>query len=90
MNKEQIYALFRKKAEENKQYFDFEKYGIIEDLLAYFGLTSKEFKGTSSWVHEDNLKTLHDFLINSASDEQLALVYQISTGKNEVPAMKPV
>lgn len=25
MNKEQIYALFRKKAEENKQYFDFEK-----------------------------------------------------------------
>lgn len=34
MNKEQIYALFRKKAEENSHYFDFEKYGIIEDLLA--------------------------------------------------------
>lgn len=90
MNKEQIYTLFRKKAEENKHYFDFERYGIIEDLLAYFGLHSKEFKGTSSWVHEDNLKTLHDFLMNSASDEQLTLVYQIATGKNDVPAMNPV
>lgn len=80
MNKEQIYAIFRKKAEEDKYYFDFGRYGIIEDLMAYFGLPSKEFKGTSSWVHEDNLKTLHDFLINSASGEQLALVYQIATG----------
>lgn len=90
MNKEQIYALFRKKAEENEHYFNFGKYGIIEDLMAYFGLPSKEFKGASSWVHEDNLKTLHDFLLNSASDEQLALVYQIATGKNSVPAMNPV
>ena len=87
MNKEQIYALFRKKAEENKQYFNFERYGIIEELLAYFGLPSKEFRGASSWVHEDNLKTLHDFLINSASNEQLTLVYQIATGKNIVPVM---
>ena len=90
MNKEQIYAIFRKKAEEDKYYFDFGRYGIIEDLMAYFGLPSKEFKGTSSWVHEDNLKTLHDFLINSASGEQLALVYQIATGKNNVPTMNPV
>lgn len=90
MNKEQIYGLFRKKAEENKHYFSFERYGIIEDLLAYFGLPSKEFKGASSWVHEDNLKTLHDFLISNASEEQLALVYQIATGKNDTPVMNPV
>lgn len=90
MNREQIYAVFRKKVEEDKQYFDFGKYGIIEEVLAYFGLPSKEFKGTSSWVHEDNLKTLHDFLINKASDEQLTVVYQIATDKEKVPIMNPV
>lgn len=39
---------------QDKNYFDFGKYGMIEELLAYFGLSSKEFKGTSLWVHEDN------------------------------------
>ena len=47
MNREQIYACFRKMAEEDKHYFDFGRYGIIEEVLAYFGLPSKEFKGAS-------------------------------------------
>ena len=84
MNKEQIFAVFRKKAEGDNHYFNFGRYGIIEETLAYFGLPSKEFKGTSSWVHEDNLKSLHDFLIDNASDEQLALVYQIEIGRAHV------
>ena len=90
MNREQIYTAFRKKAETDQNYFNFGRCGIIEETLAYFGLPSKEFKGTHSWVHEDNLKLLHDFLINSASNEQLTLVYQIATGQNVVPTMNPV
>ena len=50
MNKEQIYVAFRKKAESDEHYFKFEKFGIIEETLAYFGFASKEFKGSSSWV----------------------------------------
>lgn len=90
MNKEQIFAAFRQKAEEDDHYFTFGRYGIIENMLAFFGLPSKEFKGAHSCVHEDNLKSLHEFLINSASDEQLALVYQIATGQSIVPTMNPV
>lgn len=90
MNREQIYACFRKMAEEDKHYFDFGRYGVIEEVLAYFGLPSKEFKGASSWVHEDNLKTLHDFLIQNATDEQLTLVQQIATGNKAAPIMNPL
>ena len=90
MNKEQIYVAFRKKAESDKHYFNFEKYGIIEETLAYFGLASKEFKGVSSWVHEDNLKTLHDFVINEATDEQLGLIYKVATGEERIPEINPL
>ena len=83
MNKEQIYVAFRKKAESDEHYFKFEKFGIIEETLAYFGFALKEFKGSSSWVHEDNLKTLHDFMINEATDEQLRLIYQVATGEEK-------
>ena len=83
MNKEQIYVAFRKKVESDKHYFDFGRYGIIEETLAYFGMASKEFRGVSSCVHEDNLKTLHDFMINEATDEQLRLIYQVATGEEK-------
>lgn len=69
MNREQIYVAFRKKVESDEHYFNFGRYGIIEETLAYFGITSKEFRGAHSCVHEDNLKTLHDFMINEATDE---------------------
>ena len=90
MNKEQIYVAFRKKVEKDKHYFNFERYGIIEETIAYFGLVSKEFKGASSCVHEDNLKTLHDFIINEATNEQLELIYQIATGKGKIPEVNPI
>ena len=34
MNKEQIYVAFRKKVESDKHYFDFGRYGIIEETLS--------------------------------------------------------
>lgn len=90
MNKEQIYVAFRKKVESDKHYFDFGRYGIIEETLAYFGMASKEFRGVSSCVHEDNLKILHDFMINEATDEQLRLIYQVATGEEKIPEINPV
>lgn len=90
MNKEQIYVEFRKKVESDDNYFTFGRYGIIEETLAYFGLASKEFKGAHSCVHEDNLKILHDFMINEATDEQLGLIYQVATGKEQIPEINPV
>jgi len=40
MNREQIYVKFRKKVENDDNYFNFGRYGIIEETLAYFGLAS--------------------------------------------------
>ena len=90
MNREQVYVEFRKKVECDDNYFTFGRYGIIEETLAYFGLASKEFRGSHACVHEDNLKTLHDFMINEATDEQLSLIYQVATGKEQIPATNPV
>ena len=90
MNKEQIYVEFRKKAESDDHYFTFGRYGIIEEILAYFGLASKEFRGSHACVHENNLKILHDFMINEATDEQLGLIYQVATGKEQIPEINPV
>lgn len=90
MNKEQIYVEFRKKVESDDNYFTFGRFGIIEETLAYFGLASKEFRGSPACVHEDNLKTLHDFMINEATDEQLALIHQVATGKEKIPEVNPV
>lgn len=89
MNREQIYVEFRKKVESDDHYFTFGKYGIIEETLAYFGLVSKEFRGSHACVHEDNLKMLHDFMMNEATDEQLELIYQIAIGKEKIPETNP-
>ena len=90
MNKEQIFVAFRKKAESDNHYFTFGKTGIIEETLAYFGLPTQSFIGASSVVHENHLKTLYEFMVSIATDEQLALIYEIATGKKQVPEMNPV
>lgn len=76
MNREQVYIAFRKKAESDNKYFTFGKTGIIEETLAYFGLKSNSFIGASTCVHEENLKKLHDFMIEEATDEQIELIYR--------------
>lgn len=90
MNKEQIYLNFQKKAYSDEKYYNFGKCGIIEEVLAYFGLPSKEFKGTSAWVHEDNLQTLHNFIMNNATDEQLELIYKITEKTEKIPKINPI
>lgn len=78
MNREQAFVEFRKFAEQDNHYFKFGRTGIIEDVLAYFGLPTRKFTGASSCVHEDHLEILHNFLRNHASDEQVAVVYDIA------------
>ena len=91
MNKEQIYVAFREKAESDDHYFTFGKTGIIEETLAYFGIQMTSFIAFSSkQIHETNLKKLYDFIKTTASDEQLALIYEIATGGKSVPEMNPV
>jgi hypothetical protein len=90
MNRELIYVEFRKKAESDNKYFVFGRTGIIEETLAYLGLPSKEFKGACSCVHEDNLKTLHNFMLNEATDEQLELIYKVASGKEKIQETNPI
>lgn len=87
MNREQVFVFFRKFVEQNKNYYMHEQTGIIEEVLSYFGLPTKKFVGASRCIHEDHLEILHDFLRNYASDEQVALVYDIATGGKRVPVI---
>lgn len=85
MNREQVFVEFRKFAEQDNHYFKFGRTGIIEEVLAYFGLPIRKFEGASSCIHEDHLEVLHDFLRNHASDEQVAVVYDIAKKGKKVP-----
>lgn len=87
MNREQVFVAFRKMAERDSHYFDFGRTGVIEEMLAYFGLAAKPFKGVSFVVHEDNLQILYDFMMQSASDEQICLIYEVATGHKSIPIM---
>lgn len=87
MNREQVFVAFRKFVEQDKNYYEHGRTGIIEEVLSYFGLPVKKFVGVSRCVHEDHLEILHDFLCNHASDEQADLVYDIATGGKRVPVV---
>ena len=78
------------KAESDNHYFTFGKTGIIEETLAYFGLPTQSFIGAPSVTHEHHLKTLYEFMVSSATDEQLALIYEVATGQKQVPEMNPI
>ena len=92
MNREQIFIEFAKfVTEQNKNYYENKEYGIIEDVLAMFCLPSKKFTGVKRCVHQDNLQTLHDFIISDiCTDEQARKVYEIATGKSKPINVDPV
>jgi len=90
MNAEQIFNEFAKCAESDNQYYTFGKHGIIEDVLAYMGLPSKKFHGANQVVHADNLNTLHEFMVKTASDEQLMYIYNIAKGEKKLPEVSPL
>lgn len=87
MNREQVFVAFRKFVEQDKSYYMYGQTGIVEEVLSYFGLPVKKFVGSFSWIHEDHLEILHDFLRHYASDEQVALVYDVATSGKRVPVI---
>lgn len=87
MNSEQVFVAFRKFVEQDEKYYKWGQTGIIEEVLAYFGLPVKKFDGVSKCVHEDHLEILHDFLRNQASDEQVAFVNDIVENGKQVPVI---
>lgn len=76
MNVEYVFNEFCKFAERDNHYYNFGKHGIIEDVLAWFNISSNSFYGPSSFVHGQNLEKLHKFL-SSATEDQLNFVLDI-------------
>ena len=89
MNKEQIFNEFAKLAESDNDYYTLGKHGIIEDALAWFELPSEKFVGTNSSTHAANLETLRDFIVNSASEDQLRMINELTNGRT-LPRKSPL
>ena len=89
MNREQIFTAFAKYVESDKEYYDNGKHGIIEDVLAWLNIPAENFIAVQSVVHTQNLQKLHDYLVSSATDEQLRQVYELTKGV-ELPKYSPV
>lgn len=89
MNKEQIFNEFAKYVESNENYYNNSKHGIIEDVLAWLNIPSNSFVGANSYVHTQNLNKLHDYLMDSATEEQLRQVYELSKGL-DLPKYSPL
>ena len=92
MNARLIYNKAVKFAQSNRDYYIFGKpsqVGVIEDLLSYFGLDYEIIPHSQS-MHENSLKTLRDFMLNTASDEQLKLIEDIACEKVDVPKINPM
>lgn len=89
MNREQIYNEFAKYVEADDKYYTHSKHGIIEDVLAWLNIASSPFVGANSYVHAQNLEKLHNYLMNSATEEQLRQVYDLTKGM-DLPKHSPV
>lgn len=87
MNAEMIFNEFAKYAESDDNYYTFGKHGVIEDVLAWFNISSERFIGVGSVVHANNLEKLHDFMINNATDDQLKVIANICKKNIEVPVV---
>lgn len=92
MNARMIFNELAKVAQSNNDYYVFGKpsqVGIIEDFLSYFGL-DYEIVSHSESMHEKGLKTLRNFMLNTASDEQLKLIADVVFKKMPIPTINPM
>lgn len=87
MNAEMIFNEFAKYAESDDKYYTWGKHGVIEDVLAWFNISSGKFIGASSSVHADNLEKLHDFMITNATDDQLKVIANICKKHVDAPVV---
>ena len=87
MNRNLLFNELVKKAQSDRQYYIFGKpsqIGIIEDLLAYFGIDYK-LNFHSESMHQTNLELLKNHIMNEATDEQLKLIFDKVSDKKEIP-----
>ena len=92
MNKQLVFNNFVKMVQADNNYYTFgtpSQVGVIEDVLAYFGIGYKLESGTSS-MHRNELNILQEFILNQATDEQILLLYNLTNGECKTPEMNPV
>ena len=92
MNARLIFNKFTQLAQSDRDYYIFgqpSQIGIIEDVLAYLGL-DYNIKSHPQSMHEEGLNILKSFMLNSATDEQLKLIYEIATKNSMIPEMNPI
>lgn len=76
-----------KAAQSNRNYYIFGKptqIGLIEDLLAYFGIDYL-LDSHSESMHQKNLELLKRYIMNQASDEQLKLINETVKYSANIP-----
>lgn len=92
MNKLLIFNKFANLAQSDNEYYIFGKpsqIGIIEDLMAYLGL-DYNIESNSMVMHNEELNTLKDFILNNASNEQLLMINNFCDGINPLPKINPI
>ena len=89
MNRNSLFNELVRTAQSDRQYYIFGKpsqIGIIEDLLAYFGIDYKlDFH--SQTMHQANLELLKNHIMNVATDEQLKLIYDKVSHNKSIPQL---
>ena len=91
MDRRVIFNEVAKAAQSNERYYIFGKpsqIGLIEDLLSYFGIDYKLGFHSES-MHLDNLELLRRFIIENATDEQIAVILDFIENKVSVEELRP-
>lgn len=76
-NKHELCGQIIKDVEENRHYYYFEGWGLIEDLLSKFGIGTISFKGSLKVVHDKHMELLKDYILNDATDDDLKAIYKV-------------
>lgn len=90
-NRQTVFNEVAKAAQSNTNYYIFgrpSQVGLIEDLLAYFGISYKlDFHSES--MHRDNLELLRRFIIEDAKDEQIDVILDFIEHKVSAEELRP-
>ena len=90
MNAQLVFNEFAKMAQSNEDYYTWgspSQVGIIEDVLAHFGL-NYTMEHHSRSMHLKNLEILKNFLVYHASDDQLKwLIRETADGGKNISKM---
>lgn len=83
VNRALIFNDFVRFVQSDNDYYTYGKpsaIGVIEDLMAYYGLDYKTGSGISTSVHDANLASLRPFIMNQATKVQLQVMIDVTNG----------